>query len=295
VGAAFDEPGSGRAGEPGAPLASIDEKLLLRRYAEAPDPALEAELVRRLTPFARSLALRYRSGGEQAEDLIQVALLALVKALRGFDPDRGDNFLAYAAPTILGELRRHFRDHTWRLHVPRSLQERTLAVDRTSESLAEELGVTPTARQIARRLGESEERVLDAFQARQAQRSISLDMPVNGDDSGSVPKLETIGGIDQRFEDVEAQLAIERCVEFAPQEREALRLRFVEELSQHEIGDRLGVSQMQVSRVLRRGLAKLLEAVQGDEHPDGRRTFQDDGRDPRFPDGRSRRRRRAGR
>lgn len=277
---------------PCGPLLGIaDEQALLREFVLNPTPALEAELVRRFTPLARSLAMRYRGGVERTDDLTQVASLALVKALRGFDPDRGRSFKAYAAPTILGELRRHFRDHSWRLHMPRSLQERSMAVGRASDALSDELGRSPTVAQIAERLDLEEEDVLDVLQARESQRSVSLDTPVRRDEPESVPKIETIGGDDIGFDSVEAQFAIERCATLTDQERTAIELRFTEELNQYEIGARMGVSQMQVSRLLRRGLARLLEAVQGDEDPDGRRTFEDTGSDPRFPHGRARRRR----
>lgn len=275
------------------PLLGIaDEQALLRDYVANPTPALEEELVRRFTPLARSLALRYRGGVERADDLTQVASLALVKALRGYDPERGRSFKAYAAPTILGELRRHFRDHSWRLHMPRSLQERSLAVERASAALSDDLGKSPSVVQIAEHLELEEEDVLDVLQARESQRSVSLDTPARREEPDSVPKVETVGGDEIGFDTVEAQLAIERCATLTDQERRAIELRFTEDLNQYEIGARMGVSQMQVSRLLRRGLARLLEAVQGDEEPDGRRTFEENGRDPRFPHGRSRRRRR---
>jgi len=273
------------------PLLGIaDEAALLRDYAARPTPALEEELVRRFTPLARSLAMRYRGGSEKTDDLTQVASLALVKALRGYDPERGRSFKAYAAPTILGELRRHFRDHSWRLHMPRSLQERSLAVERASSGLSDELGASPSVAQIAERLEIGEEDVLDVLQARESQRSVSLDTPVRRDEPESVPKIETIGREELGFDTVEAQLAIERCATLTEQERQAVQLRFFEDLNQYEIGAQMGISQMQVSRLLRRGLARLLEAVQGDEAPEGKRTFSDDRPDPRFPNGRARRR-----
>jgi len=273
-------------------LGAAPEELLLAEYVRDRRPALEEELVKRFMPLARSLAMRYRGGAEPNEDLIQVASLALVKALRGYDPERGKRFPAYAAPTILGELRRHFRDHSWRLHIPRSLQERTLEVERSSTSLAEELGQAPTVQEVAERSGLAEEDVLDVYQARLAQRSMSLDVPVHRDEADSVPMIETVGGKENGFDAVEAQMAIERSAKLDEREREVIHLRFAEGLNQYEIGEALEISQMQVSRVMRRGLAKLLEAVQGDEEPDGKRTFSDNGADARFPDGKSRRRKR---
>ena len=265
------------------------EDTLLKRYAVARRPELEEEIVQRFLPLARSLAMRYRGASERNEDLVQVASLALVKALRRYDPERG-NFAAYAAPSILGELRRHFRDHSWRLHVPRGLQEQMMRVERTISELTDELGTSPSVAQIAERSGMEPEDVLDVMQARDSQRPGSLDMPLaQSDETESATLGDTLGKVDGGFDAVEAQLAIERSANLTDREREVIRLRFVEGLSQSEIGERIGVSQMQVSRDMRRGLARLLEAVQGDEDPDGKRTYEDDGRpDPRFPDGKTR-------
>ena len=269
------------------------EESLLERYAADPTPALEEELVNRFMPLARSLAMRYKGGSERNEDLMQVASLALVKALRGYDPLLGKRFVAYAAPTILGELRRHFRDHSWRLHMPRSLQERSMAVERATTELADELGRSPEVAEIAEHTAFSEEEVLDVLQARESQRAMSLDMPVYRDESESVPTVETIASEEGGFDSVEAQLAVEQCAALEERERIVLELRFREDLNQYEIGERLGISQMQVSRVMRRALAKMLEAVQGEEAPDGIRTFGEDRRDARFPSGRARTRRRT--
>lgn len=275
----------------GSSLTGTSEDDLLDQYASSRRPDLEEELFMRFQPLARSLAMRYRGGSERNEDLVQVAGLALLKALRGYDPERGRRFTAYAAPTILGELRRHFRDHSWRLHMPRSLQERTLLVEKVSSELSDELAGTPSASAVAERAGISEEEVLDVYQARQAQRSMSLDVPVHRDEADSVPLIETVASEDGGFDTVEAQLAIEQCADLEQREQAVIEMRFIEGLNQYEIGERLGVSQMQVSRIMRRGLAKMLEAVQGDEAPEGRKTFTEQGADARFPSGRARRRR----
>jgi RNA polymerase sigma-B factor len=252
--------------EPQNSIAREDE--LLRRYVETRDPALKEELVKRFLPLARSLALRYRGASEQLEDLIQVASLGLVKALDGFDPERGRSFIAYAAPTILGELRRHFRDRVWEVRLPRGLQERTMAVQEAAQKLSEELGHTPTVAQIAQRLEISEEEVAEALQADEARRTLSLDVPRNRADGESAPMVETVGGREPGYDKVEAQLAAAGAP-LDDRERFVLRLRFEEDLNQYEIGRRLGVSQMQVSRIMRRALRKLLEAVQGAEPPTG--------------------------
>ena len=244
-----------------------DENDLLREYAETHDPRLKEELVKRFLPLARSLALRYRGASEQLEDLIQVASLGLVKALDGFDLERGRSFIAYAAPTILGELRRHFRDRVWELRLPRGLQERTMAVQEAAQKLAEELGQTPTVSQIAERIELTDEEVSEALQAEEARRTLSLDVPRSREDAESVPMVETVGAAETGYDRVEAQFAAEGAP-LTDRERTVLRLRFEEDLNQYEIGRRLGVSQMQVSRIMRKALRKLLDAVQAEGPPD---------------------------
>jgi len=184
----------------------------------------------------------------------------LVKALAGFDPERADNFKAYAAPTILGELRRHFRDRVWDLRLPRVLQERTMVVRKAAGKLSDELGRTPTVAQIAERIELSEEEVFEAVEADSARRTLSLDEKRAPEDSESQPMLETIGTPDAGYSRVEDQLAAD-AVDLTSRERTVLRLRFEDDLPQHEIGRRLGISQMQVSRVMRGALGKVLEAV----------------------------------
>jgi RNA polymerase sigma-B factor len=247
------------------PLRSmLDETELLRRYAETHDPELRPELIERFLPLARSLALRYRGASEQLEDLVQVANLGLVKALDGYDLRRGTSFIAYAAPTILGELRRHFRDRVWEVRLPRGLQERTMAVSEAAQALAEEQGHTATVAQIASRLDLAEEAVSEALQADEARRTLSLDAPKGRSEEDASPLVETVGAIEPGYDRVEAQLAATRAP-LDERERTVLRLRFEADLNQYEIGRRLGVSQMQISRIMRRALHKLLDAVQGED------------------------------
>jgi RNA polymerase sigma-B factor len=246
----------------------VSEDALLRQYATTRDPQLKEELVERFLPLARSLALRYRGTPEQLEDLIQVASLGLVKAVDGFDLERGESFKAYATPTILGELRRHFRDRVWELRLPRRLQERTMDVREAAEALSEENRKTPTVAQIAERLGLSEEEVLEAVQADSARRTLSLDVPRSSEGAEAEPMIDTVGESEAGYDRVEAQLAAENT-QLTERERAVLRLRFEEDLKQREIGQRLGVSQMQVSRIMRTALGKILAAVQGDEPPEG--------------------------
>jgi RNA polymerase sigma-B factor len=239
------------------------EEILLRRYAADRDPAVREELARRFMPLARSLAMRYRRQTESLDDLIQVANLGLVKAIDGFDPGRGRPFGAYAVPTILGELRRHFRDHVWNVRLPRGLQELTMRLDDATGTLTEELGRFPTPAQIADRLGISTEDVLEGLEAAHARRTASLDAPLRSDDE-SIPAVETVADAERGYDRVEAQLAAQRAG-LDEREWQVLRLRFVDELTQLEIGRILGVSQMQISRISRRALWKLLGAVRGED------------------------------
>jgi RNA polymerase sigma-B factor len=234
----------------------------LRRYATTRDQQIKEELVRRFLPLARSLAVRYRGTPEPLEDLIQVASLGLVKALDGFDPERG-SFKAYAAPTILGELRRHFRDRVFGMRLPRALQEQTMIVREAAVALSEELGKTPTASQIAERLELPEEEVLEALRAYVERNTLSLDGTQSSQQEPE-PRIETIGKQDEGYGRVEDQLAADG-VDLTSRERTVLRLRFEDDLPQHEIGRRLGVSQMQVSRIMRGALRRVLEAVTVEE------------------------------
>lgn len=235
----------------------------MRRFAETGDDSIREELVERFMPLARSLALRYRGGSEPLDDLLQVANLGLVKAIAGFDPSRGKPFTAYAVPTILGELRRHFRDHVWPVHLPRSLQERTLDVEDATTRLTEELGRFPTVAQIAERLDVEQEDVLDAMRADDARRTLSLDAPRRRDEDDPAPAVEALPSAEPGYDTVEASLSA-RAAGLDGREWQVLRLRFVDNLNQYEIGERIGVSQMQVSRIIRGALRKLLGAVRGE-------------------------------
>jgi RNA polymerase sigma-B factor len=249
---------------------------------------LEAELTNRYLPLALSLAGRYHGRAEPDDDLRQVASLGLVKALRRYDPQVGRNFVAFAAPTIIGELRRHFRDHSWRLRVPRSAQENLMAVEKAVASLSERKGRAPTLDEISAEAGLSVEDVVDALEVRESQHSVSLDVPRFSDEPEAATLGDSLGAEEPGFDQVDSQLAVESVANLTDREHRAIELRFSEGLTQYEIAERLGVSQMQVSRVLRKGLAKMLEAVQGDEAPDGRKSLENTTPDARFPKGRSR-------
>lgn len=208
------------------------------------------------------MALRYRGSSESLDDLIQVASLGLIKALDRFDPGRGASFQAFAVPTILGELKRHFRDRVMPLHLPRGVKERVLDVSRAAEALTAELDRSPTVAEIAERAEISEEETLEAMQAFEATRPISLDVPVFGEDGDAPSAAETVGRSDPRLETIDAQLDVREAMDVLDdRERSCVRLRFAEDLTQEEIASRVGVSQVHVSRILRRALEKLRAQV----------------------------------
>jgi RNA polymerase sigma-B factor len=252
---------------PAEGLARDDE--LLRRYHDTRDPAIREELVRRYMQFARSMALRYRGGSEPTEDLLQVASLGLVNAIDRFDPSREIPFLAFAAPTVLGELRRHFRDRVWNLRLPRGLQERVGRVDSVITKLTAELERSPSVPEIATALGLTEEEVLEAFTAANARRTASLDAPIAADEPDQATLGAQVGDEEAGYERVEAWETLSGGLpSLSERERTVLRLRFVEDMTQSQIAERIGHSQMHVSRILRGALARLREELEPDPDPD---------------------------
>ena len=238
------------------------ERQLLVRYHEDGDLAAREELCERFLPLARDLALRYTYTDEPLDDLVQVASLGLIKAIDRFEPGRGTKFTSYAAPTILGELKRHFRDKGWSLHVPRDLQERTLALSRATEELSKDLGRSPKVREVAAHLNCSIEQVLEAQEAAASYEAASLDAPAARDDGESAALVDLLGRDDSSYELVEDREAIASTWHALPEvERQVLELRFMQDLTQREIGERIGYSQMHVSRLLRRALSRLESAA----------------------------------
>ncbi|HEX4467106.1 MAG TPA: SigB/SigF/SigG family RNA polymerase sigma factor [Solirubrobacteraceae bacterium] len=223
------------------------------------DSAARDELTRRFMPLARSLARRYGHSSEPFEDLVQVASMGLVKALDRYDIDRGCSFQSFAIPTILGEMRRYFRDSGWAVHVPRGAQERALKVRDAQERLANSNGHAPTVVQLAEYLELDTEEVIDALQAIHAYETVSLDAPRPGaGDDEAVAYVDSLGGDDERYELVELDVTVASVMAQVPErERQILKMRFVEDLTQTEIAERVGISQMQVSRLLRRSLEQL--------------------------------------
>jgi RNA polymerase sigma-B factor len=243
-----------------APAQLSDEQLFAAYHNDGESQAREA-LVSRFLPFARKLALRYSYTDEPLDDLVQVASLGLLNAIDRFEPGRGTKFTSFAAPTILGELKRHFRDKGWTLHVPRDLQERALALSRANERLSHDLGRSPTLSEIANALGCGIEQVVEASEVAHSYAPASLDAPVSRDSEESTALVEVLGREDDGFALAESREVIaDTWRSLSELEREVIGLRFVHGLTQREIGHRIGYSQMHVSRLLRRSLNRLLSA-----------------------------------
>jgi RNA polymerase sigma-B factor len=258
---AYPQDSEGRAAR-----ARADRRLLER--AHAGDQAARAALVDRFLPLARQLARRYQRGGELLDDLNQVASLGLLKAIDRFDPERATAFSSFAVPTILGELKRHFRDKGWSVRVPRDLQELAVRVDRVTDELSRQLGRAPSVAEIAEQIGTTAEQVLEAREASAAYRAVSLDRTRDEDDENDSGMAAHVGIEDPGFGVAEDAATVERLMRvLSEREREVLRLRFAEDLTQSEIGNRVGVSQMHVSRLIRHAVAQLREAAQDDPKP----------------------------
>jgi RNA polymerase sigma-B factor len=241
-------------------LGDVEERELFRRL---PDEGARSELVRRSLPLAEYLARRFSGRGESSDDLFQVASLGLLNAIDRFDPDREVRFSTYAAVTILGELKRHFRDKGWSVRVPRRLQELGLRVNSVLPGLYQELRRSPTVEEIARRVGASVEDVLEAVDASQAYSTASLDAPASED---SAAPIDVLGGEDASLEVLEGWATIAPAVRALPRrERTVLYLRFFRGLTQSEIAERIGVSQMHVSRILSQTLRRIRETVQAED------------------------------
>jgi RNA polymerase sigma-B factor len=250
-------------------LSEENLKPLFERWQRHGDQRARELLVERFLPLARSLARRYLGTQEPIEDLTQVASLGLVKAIDRFDVSRGNRFAAYAVPTILGELRRHFRDTGWAVHVTRSAQERAMEVERAAEVLRSKHGHSPTVAEIAQYLERDQEQVLDALQVVQARGAASLDAPrPGGAEEDMEPRAESIGVEDEGYALVEEQSALAQALgSLAPRERRILRLRFEREMTQSEIAIEVGLSQMQISRILRQSLERMRAAVATEAAP----------------------------
>jgi RNA polymerase sigma-B factor len=234
-----------------------EDRRLFRAWCDNGDRRARAALVQRFLPLARSLAGRYHRSGEPLEDLVQVASVALVKAVDRYDPGRGCAFTSFAVPTISGELKRHFRDHTWTVRPPRDIQELALRVDAELTQFWQQLDRSPTTSELAAAIGVSDERILEALQACDGRGGLSLQAPV-GEQADAAPLQDAIAIEDPDLSQAEMRADLNRLLKtVTPRARQMLRLRFEEDMTQAEIGALFGVSQMQVSRVLREAIARL--------------------------------------
>jgi RNA polymerase sigma-B factor len=234
-----------------------EDRALFARYLDRGDSVDRDMLIERFLPLARQLARRYQRSDVPFDDVFQVACVGLIHAIDRFDLERGVAFSSYAVPTILGEIKRYFRDRTWSVRVPRDLQDLALKVDRAIGDLTGRLNREPTVAELVAKVGATEEEVVEALAAYGALRSWSLDEPAHVDD-----ETETLGdalGIEETgYESAEDRATIAELMRgITPREREILRLRFTEELTQAEIGTIVGLSQMQVSRIIRQAIARL--------------------------------------
>jgi RNA polymerase sigma-B factor len=236
-----------------------DEERVFAAYAKSRDPVLLEELVERFMPLAKSLAGRYSGGVESYDDLQQVASVGLVNAITRFDPERGFTFATFAVPTILGELRRHFRDRGWSIRVPRDLQERNLEVEKTLNELPTRLGRSPSVAEVAEHMGLEVEEVLEAMEAGTAHHTRSIEaVQGDGEEDDGRALADVLGAEDAGYEAVEYGAAIEPIVaRLSERDRRILHMRFVEDRTQSEIAAEIGVSQMHVSRILRSTLNRL--------------------------------------
>jgi RNA polymerase sigma-B factor len=241
------------------PIMAVSSEELFHRWYEGHDVRARDALIERSLPLARKLARRYAGRNEPYDDLVQVASLGLVKAVERFDPARGFAFTSFAVPTIVGELKRYFRDTAWALHVDRSAQELARRIADARREVSLQRGRSPTVGELAEYLECSEEEVLDGLMTGEAFETVSLDAPVGGGDETD-NRLDALGGEDGRLDLVDDQATVFAAAQRLPErERRILYLRFGEDLTQAEIARRVGVSQMQVSRLLRKSVQRLRE------------------------------------
>jgi RNA polymerase sigma-B factor len=243
----------------GTQLTHVDSGVLFVHWQQGRDVRARDELLRRYMPLARKLARRY-VGREPFDDLLQVASLALLKAIDRFDPERGTAFSSLAVPTILGELKRYFRDVGWFAHVPRGVQELALKVQEGERRLSGNSGRSPPAQELAAYLELPLEDVLEGLYAAEAHYATSIDVPLDDEGAAGATLADTFGAEDERFEHIDSVLTVADGMQgLAELERQVLCLYFLEELSQAQVGEMIGVSQMQVSRILRRATERLRE------------------------------------
>jgi RNA polymerase sigma-B factor len=248
-------------------LTHESDKVLLRRYHEQGDLAARKQLIEQYMSLVRSLARRYSYRGEQLEDLVQIGAIGLIKAIDRFDVNRGVELTTYATPNIIGEIKRHFRDRGWSVRVPRGLQELNIQLSRLMEQLTVQHGRSPTIAELAKGAGVSEEEVLEALESGRAYSSLSLSAGSGGhDDDGELDPLESLGTEEHQYEVSEDRAVLAPGFRVLDErERTILHLRFFEGLTQSQIAQQVGISQMHVSRLIRRSLEKIREEIAADD------------------------------
>jgi RNA polymerase sigma-B factor len=243
------------------------DKALLRRYHEQGDLAAREQLIEQYMSLVRSLARRYSYRGEQLEDLVQIGAIGLIKAIDRFDVNRGVELTTYATPNIIGEIKRHFRDRGWSVRVPRGLQELNIQLSRLIEELTVEHGRSPTIPELAKAASVTDEEVLEALESGRAYSSLSLSVGSGGhDDDGELDPLESLGTEEHQYEVSEDRAVLAPGFRVLDErERKILHLRFFEGLTQSQIAQQVGISQMHVSRLIRRSLEKIRDEIASDE------------------------------
>jgi len=245
---------------------SGNDRELLRRYHEQGDLAAREQLIEQYMSLVRSLARRYAYRGEQLEDLVQIGAIGLIKAIDRFDLERGVELTTYATPNIIGEIKRHFRDKGWSVRVPRGLQELNVQLSRLVEQLTVQYSRSPTIPELAKAAGVEEEEVLEALESGRAYTSLSLSAGGGGGDDDDLDPLESLGTEEHQYEVSEDRAVLAPGFKALDErERKILQLRFFEGLTQSQIAQQVGISQMHVSRLIRRSLEKIRETIAEDE------------------------------
>ncbi|MFD1407161.1 RNA polymerase sigma factor SigB [Kroppenstedtia eburnea] len=236
---------------------------LIRRYQEESDEEIQEVLVDHFTPLVETLASKFTKGSEPFEDLVQVGMIGLLAALKRYDPDFGKSFESFAVPTIVGEIKRHIRDKTWSVHVPRRIKELGPRIKKAAEELTIRYQRSPSVDEIAQYLDVTPEEVLETMEMGRSYNAVSVDSPIEANNEGSqVTLLDLVGSRDAGFEKVDQQLLLQKAFQvLTDREQAIIRMTFFDNLSQKQVGDELGISQMHVSRLQRRALGKLREAI----------------------------------
>ena len=235
---------------------------LFRRYKGKGDASARDQLIMNHLNLVRFLASKFKNRGEPVEDLVQVGTIGLIKAIDRFDPERGLEFTTYATPTIMGEIKRHFRDKGWSVRVPRRLQELSSKVNQATDELTNQLQHSPSVEEIAEHLGASVDEVLDAMESSSAYSSVPLEGGGSSDDEEAPSVIDHYATEDADLAASDDRIVLEQAIaDFSPREQDVIRMRFVDGLTQVEIAERLGISQVQVSRLLRRTLRRLQDKI----------------------------------